>query len=889
MDEDKLESPEFYVTRIGDCCRMMCSPLFENDRNSGGTPSSEFNMCAAHLCYCCECALCHGLKETTGSFFYAGKPRLIDVLGAVPNSMPKTERAAGAIMLNEAKMRAKTATGKARALIRELLNKGAFTEWLSTLNMSTALLARYYEPGALVANYDHVEKIGRQLDELTKLVYLSYSLTDPELGADNYWALHPEVTCYVPRSELASVTIMSLLSDDNPQLLQVQAILDAQFRSRWFHVAVPRATIAAEALVRAAATHNIRVLTRHAVLTCALLRAHLSQPLTGGSDGGRGGLPVLKHASSVCAALLRAHTAQIRWREDLIPAAVHAEALTRTAAVTSLQSLRCAASAAQGLILGSAQHRRHAAETTQGLIRARILSYGLTVKAAQGLLRTSLLAHERSAAAAQGLLRTKRAPDVPRAFASVHGMLAAVGAKRRLDKYTEASCTANTLIVAGAAEARYRGVVAAAQNAQALLALAAEEARRLVDVADGVLPAQAAVRAQNARRTFCTAMCAACGAQSLVRCKLARAVFSVPAAASAARDAQAMLTQKACMAKYTVEIAARHSQGLLATATHFGKYKADISARHAQGLLSAAVQFRWYTMEVAVRESQYLLSVVVQFIRFHSSVAASAAQSLIRQKSGARSYAQEKASLWAQSLVRGAHTSVAYTERCSQSEVAQGMVLAAVEGKKFANKRAAASVAASLRKCSKTEGKFSLTVGRATVPCQALIRARRLGEAQLDALAAACVMIQGYIRDGIAEHRKEEEKKRRLLDLERKTASAQKSLPVTKESFGGKTVAIVDDYSVANGSARLDDPIFDAPSKKPVWVPDDSSEFCCLCRTPFTFFNRKVGSLCLYNRCVFIIIYYLLFIVFMCMCFLASLQKLWKSCVCQVYSVYEIT
>lgn len=803
MDEDKLESPEFYVKRIGDCCRMMCSPLFESDRNSGGTPSSEFSLCAAHLCYCCECVLCHGLKETTGSFFYAGKPRLIDILGAVPGSMPKTERAAGAIMLNEAKMRAKTATGKARTLIRELLNKGSFTEWLSTLNMSTALLGRYYEPHALVANYDHVETISRQIDELTKLVYLSYSLADTDIGADDYWKLHADVTCYVPRSELASVTIMALLSDDNPQLLQVQAIFTARRQQRWLRDLVPRAVVHAEALMRAgpSGVAHISAVRRGAVHTCGLLRA----------KGVGVDLPALAGAVSACGALLRARAGERHLHAALVPSAVAAEALVRgVCAAAPLRRLRAAAAEAQGLVRGDALYRRHGAEVAQGLLRERLLRYERAAAAVQGLVRTTLLAHERAAEAAQGLLRASAVPDVCGAIATAYGLLSAGRERQAQEARKRAARESGGLLLGRAAAAGHSGLCAAVRDAQAMLRCAAESALYAEGIADGAVPAQAMLRGHLARRGFAELLGAAQAAQGLVRRGRTEAtVLSASEAAAAASVVQGLLATRALQAEYV------HGMAVCA----------------AQGMVAAALRSA----------------------EFRTAYATTTAQSAIRERRDARTYRECAATLAAQGLLRGAQAQAAHGLRCAAAREAAGLAAAAAKGKGLAGRRAAAAEMAGLRKSRRAEREFRATIA-AAAECQGMVRRRYFGGPDLGGLAEACVMVQGYVRDGIAQRRREEAKKKKLLELEEKKAPKRKSAEGKSESFGGKTVSIMDDYTADKETAKAVEPMYEAPISRPNWVPDDQSEDCCLCRSHFTLFNRKVTLL---RFIIFISIYFL--------------------------------
>lgn len=793
MDQEKFESPEFYVNRIGDCCRMMCSPLFEGDRNSGGTPSPEFNMCAAHLCYCCECVLCHGLKETTGSFFYAGKPRLIDILGAIPSSMPKTERAAGAIMLNEAKMRAKTANGKARALIRELLNKGSFTEWLSTLNMSSALLTRYYDPSALVANYDHVETINRQIDELTKLVYFSYSLTDMDLGVDNYWALHTDVTGYVPRSELASVTIMSLLSDDNVQLLQVQAMLDARRQHHWLRDLVPQAATHAEALVRAgpgAGVTPIVVTRRHAVLTCALLRAR-----NVGVD-----LPALTGAASACNALLRARAEERHMRDALIPSAVGAEALIRGVQVVAPMRRLCGAAAeVQGLVRGEALHRRHGAEVAQGLLRERLLRYERATEVAQSLVRATLLAHESAAEVAQGLIRASAAPDVCGAIAGVYGLLSAARECDLRERRVAAARECAALLRAQEGEAKYARLCIAARYSQAMVRCAGETALRAQGVDAGAIPAQAALRGRLAHSRFAELLCATQAAQGLVRRKRAgSAELSVTEAAAAA-----------CT---------------------------------AQGLMTARAQRAGYVHEIAVGDAQAMVAAALRRVEYHTAHAASAVQSVLRQSAATRMYRKSTAILAVQGLFRGARARSAHAQRCAAAAEAGALAVAASNSRTFGMKRAAVSEAVALRKSGLFEKRLRDAVAAAS-ECKGLMKLRYSGEPDIGVLTDACVIVQGYVRDGIAERRKEEEKKRKLLELEKRKTPQKPSATGKSESFGGKTISIMNDYTTVKDAPPPIEPIYEEPISRPNWVPDDQSEDCCLCRSHFNIFNRKVYNI----------------------------------------------
>ena len=165
--------------------------------------------------YTLEASLNHGLKDSMASFFF-GHTRLFDMFAALVQSFPKAERASAEHDVSEARFFGNSSVGRSRILIRMLLNKGQFHEWLSNLRFNLTVLERFYEPWALFRTQDEMVSVGNAVDAVARLATFHFDVKDKLLNEEDYWDRFPTiVNMDIPLVAPLDVRDPSGVDDDN--------------------------------------------------------------------------------------------------------------------------------------------------------------------------------------------------------------------------------------------------------------------------------------------------------------------------------------------------------------------------------------------------------------------------------------------------------------------------------------------------------------------------------------------------------------------------------------------------------------------------------------------------------------------------------------------------
>ena len=277
-----------------------------------------------------EAALTHGLRERVLDLML-GRTRLFDVFCAVMQAFPRLERDDAAPVLADARYYGNTSLGRARILLRLLLNQGVLSAWLSSLCYNIAVLERYYAPWALLRTQAAATTLCSAVDAAARAVRFELAFNDALLNEVDYWDAHPRIVALdVPlRARTATGTAASgtaeaftgkrlPLAGDGPHLAACQALLRTPRAA-----ATLRAHVHAAALAQALLRTRTATQERAAALAQALRRAHTAAQ---------------EHAAAETQALLRTRIAA---QEHA--ARTHAAAQTRALVAARLAVGVCAA------------------------------------------------------------------------------------------------------------------------------------------------------------------------------------------------------------------------------------------------------------------------------------------------------------------------------------------------------------------------------------------------------------------------------------------------------------------------------------------------------------------------------------------------------------------
>jgi hypothetical protein len=310
------------------------------------------------LCYGVEQALSHGIRESVASFFL-GRTRLFDLLAALP---AVSDGVCAVACVADARFVGRSALGRARILLRMLLNAGTLAAWLRVLASAPAahLLDRHYDawamvrvPGALVAIADAVEAATAHLRDLrassdgtakTPLV----SMGDASINEEDYWDHHDDVVSMeiaparLQQQDAAATIRPSAVPSKSSHVRDAQTLIAARVAQQRWTLWLPHAVADAQVLLAAAMVPQVRALRRHSVLCSSLLRAKSIGP-----------------APRVLAVV-----------SSFVASARSAFALS-----SSFSGLRLASRAAQSLV-------------SWQLVRPRAVAYYIAVQVSQGLFRS---------------------------------------------------------------------------------------------------------------------------------------------------------------------------------------------------------------------------------------------------------------------------------------------------------------------------------------------------------------------------------------------------------------------------------------------------------------------------------------------------------------------
>lgn len=480
-----------------------------------------------------EAALTHGLREGVWGLL-SGHTRLFDVFAATVQAFPKAERGDAEHVFAAARYYGDKSLGRARILLRLLLNQGVLPAWLSCLCFNLALLERYYEPWALFRTPPAAAQLCAAVDAATRAVRFALAFDDALLNEPDYWDAHPRIVALDvplavaprPPAFTGKRLPLAVAPADTPHLAACQALLRAR-------AAVPR-------------------------LAAAL------------ADAARTQAQGLVATRLVCGPARPALFPQQR------AAAQHAQALLAAARDSAaFHGALGAAAAAQALLRTRVAARQHgawtaAAQQTQALVAQTLVrDAGARVRGAQALV----VAH---------VQQSRHAHDTD-AVAQAQALLCANAAVRGYSETGEAACAAEALVRgARTATAFVRGFVCAAQHAQGLLAA---RGRTPYGTACAAASACAAlVRAQQQTRVHARVQAAAAALQALVRADTAVRAHRRRVHATALVQGVVRSNAHALMHLLRV-LAAAWAQSGLATRRCEGTYARARAAQHAQALL----------------------------------------------------------------------------------------------------------------------------------------------------------------------------------------------------------------------------------------------------------------------------------------------------------------
>ena len=356
------------------------------------------------------------------------------------------------------------------------------------------------------------------IDTLFEHVEYSISTQDPDINSKEYWNSRQDVIKFNPDNVYAKRTVLGLLADDNPQLLETQGIFSAHLATARFGVVKHAATLAEALLVK---KESVPLLIKHSAAAGGLVKQTLTpqiHSLALSSSESRSLMlekfasPLFREtirASSIVQSLVR--SLSIRTKHlAIIHASISAQSLITMSTAVKLPAV---CKTAQGLMKSippssaytelhtSAKHATAlisanrvplvselmpASERAQDLIRSRLAHWKLCTLSragstyAQALLRRKLAYTEivgvRSACSdAQGLLKGKEqcaVRDFPQLFVAcrlAQGLHRTKEARRMFRANTEASEVFQGQVKAGTACVRFLLNVITAEWAEGMV------------------------------------------------------------------------------------------------------------------------------------------------------------------------------------------------------------------------------------------------------------------------------------------------------------------------------------------------------------------------------------------------------------------------------------
>lgn len=428
-----------------------------------------------------EASLAHGLREGMTGFFF-GRTRLFDMFAAAAQAFPKAERDAAAGVIAEARFLGDTSLGRARILLRVLLNRALLPQWLSSVCYNLTVLARYYEPWALLRT-PAAAALCAAVDAAARAGPLRLDIADARLNDADYWDAHPRIVALdVPlRAPAPAFTgkrlPVAVAPADTPHLAACQALLAARAALRAYGT-VQHTARRAQALLRAKEPlfHTPARVTEEATFAQGLIRA--TAPLAP--------YPRLCSVSRTLQGCLR--TARVLHSFDALVSATETlqGALSTRTVQQAYTMQQHAAEHVQALVLaargaGGVRTALVRVQDAQGLLAARLPTpYGTACTAAQhaqALLRTeqqqnACASITEAAEGAQALVRADLAVRALRRAAYGATLVQAVARGNAHALMHLLRALATTWTQSGMATRRVHAEYArtvAAQHAQALL------------------------------------------------------------------------------------------------------------------------------------------------------------------------------------------------------------------------------------------------------------------------------------------------------------------------------------------------------------------------------------------------------------------------------------